>query len=137
MAYTICKNHPEYFFLASYQMSPGVESKISTKNYSRVGKKNQNFLKNIKNHPLEILNLCNGLQHQSKPTPNIFSQLRISYPQVQKIKFRPKKYQGWEEVKNSISHYQPKYFSLASYKLSPGPRYHAGFDCDFRQRFFR
>ena len=33
MAYTISKNHPKYFLLASYHMSPGVENKISTKNY--------------------------------------------------------------------------------------------------------
>ena len=46
MAYTISKNHPEYFFLASYQMSPGVENKISTEKYIRGGQK-FDFLKNI------------------------------------------------------------------------------------------
>ena len=35
MAYTIGRNDPEYFFLASYQTSPGVENKISTKSYFR------------------------------------------------------------------------------------------------------
>ena len=46
MAYTIGRNDPEYFFLASYQMSPGVENKISTKKYVR-GVKKFDFLKNI------------------------------------------------------------------------------------------
>ena len=35
MAYTIGRNDPEYFFLASYQMSLGVENKISTEKYIR------------------------------------------------------------------------------------------------------
>ena len=47
MAYTIGRNDPEYFFLASYQMSPGVENKISTKKYIREGVKIFEFLKNI------------------------------------------------------------------------------------------
>ena len=42
MAYIISKNHPEYFFLASYQMSPGVENKILTKNILG-GVKNSNL----------------------------------------------------------------------------------------------
>ena len=46
MAYTIGRNDPEYFFLASYQMSLGVENKILTKNYFREGQKTR-FLKNI------------------------------------------------------------------------------------------
>ena len=39
MAYTIGQNNPEYFFLALYQTSPGVENKILTKNYFRGGQK--------------------------------------------------------------------------------------------------
>ena len=35
MVYAISKNHPEYFFLAPYQVSPGVENKILTKKYFR------------------------------------------------------------------------------------------------------
>ena len=71
MAYTIGRNDPEYFFLASYQMSPGVENKISTKNYFRGGQKIRFLKKIIKNHLFEILNLCNGLHYQHKP-PRIF-----------------------------------------------------------------
>ena len=65
MAYTISKKHPKYFLVASYQMSPGVENKISTKKYVRGGKKIRKLKKNIKNHLLEILNFCNGLHYQS------------------------------------------------------------------------
>ena len=36
MAYIISESHPESFFLAAYQMSPGVENKISTQKYIRV-----------------------------------------------------------------------------------------------------
>ena len=64
MAYIISKNHPEYFFLASYQMSPGVENKISTKKYFRGGQKFEKLKKLFKKHLLEILNLCNGLHYQ-------------------------------------------------------------------------
>ena len=71
MAYTTGRNDPEYFFLASYQMSPGVENKISTEKYIRGGQKIRFFKKYIKNHLFEILNLCNGLHYLQKP-PRIF-----------------------------------------------------------------
>ena len=48
MAYTIGRNDPEYFFLASYQMSPGVENKISTKKYIRGGQKHEFWKKILK-----------------------------------------------------------------------------------------
>ena len=55
---------PWIFFLNSYQMSPGVKNKISTKKYFRGGSKIRKVLKIIKKHLLEILNLCNGLHYQ-------------------------------------------------------------------------
>ena len=39
MAYTISQNQSKYFFLASYQLSSGVEDKILTKKYFRGGQK--------------------------------------------------------------------------------------------------
>ena len=54
MVYTISKKHPEYFFLASYQVSPSVENKIWTKKYFRGGHKIRKLKKIIKKHLLEI-----------------------------------------------------------------------------------
>ena len=39
MAYNIRQNQSKYFFLASYQLSSGVEDKILTKKYFRGGQK--------------------------------------------------------------------------------------------------
>ena len=54
MVYTIGKNQPKYFFLAPYQVSPGVENKILTKKYFRGGHKIRKLKKIIKKHLLEI-----------------------------------------------------------------------------------
>ena len=43
MAYNINQNQSKYFFLASYQLFPGVENKIMTKKYFRGGQKIENL----------------------------------------------------------------------------------------------
>ena len=63
MAYPIIQHHPEYFFLAPYPVSQGVENKILTKKYFRGGHKIRKLKKIIKKHLLEIWNLCNGLHY--------------------------------------------------------------------------
>ena len=47
MAYPIIQNHPEYFFLAPYQVSQGVENKILTKKYFRGGHKIRKLKKKL------------------------------------------------------------------------------------------
>ena len=54
MAYNIRQNQSKYFFLASYQLSSGVEDKILTKNYFRGGLKIQKLTFFIKNEHLNI-----------------------------------------------------------------------------------
>ena len=66
------QNQSKYFFLASYQLSPGVENKNSTKKYFRGGQKIQKFTFFIKNEHFEICKLCNGLQYPSKPVQIFF-----------------------------------------------------------------
>ena len=66
MAYNIRQNQSKYFFLASYQLSSGVEDKILTKKYFRGGQKIRKLTFFIKN---EHFNLCDGhtnIQNQPK-----------------------------------------------------------------------
>ena len=99
MAYTISKKQPKYFLFASYQMSPGVENKISTKKYIRVGQKLEFWTKFIKNHPLEILNLRNGLHCQWK-LPQIYI-VKNSYQMSLGVENKISTQKYFREVKNS------------------------------------
>ena len=78
------QNQSKYFFLALYQLSPGVENKNSTKKYFRGGQKIQKFTFFIKNEHFEICKLCNGLQYPSKPVQIFFLSFASTIPRCRR-----------------------------------------------------
>ena len=87
MVYNIRQNQSKYFFLASYQLSSGVEDKILTKKYFRGGQKIRKLMFSMKN---EHFNLCNGHTNiQNQPKYLCIASYQMSRRDMWKIKCWP------------------------------------------------